>query len=139
MAKVFRETGEWFLALPEKAEVDMYEGYSDVEVETCGSPACFGGWLAVKYGTPKDEDAGRNYRDGAYLFAEDLGFDFTCELKEWAEKNPKIWGNQNGYQMFNRPYAFNEGDKKYDDDAVAVTTKAIGEKLIAVAGRLSSV
>lgn len=134
MAEVFRETGEWFLSLPEKAEVDMTKGYSNVEPKTCNSPACFGSWLSAKYRTQKGEDEKRDYIDGAIAFAKDLGFCNMHELRYWADENPKMWGNEDGHCMFNSPSAFNEEDKEYAN--YTITTRAIGEKLIAVAERL---
>lgn len=134
MSAIFREVGEWFMALPKEAEVDMVVAFSKVEVETCRSPACFGGWLATKYSTKKDCDGERYFSDGACAFAKELGFSNSAELSKYAYENPEIWGNVEGGGMFSIPNAFDEGEKKYLHGTI--TTKAIGEKLIAVADRL---
>lgn len=134
MAKVFRETGKWFLSLPEGALVDMTNVYSSAESVTCSTPSCFGGWLALKYKTGQSEYFLRHFADGANAFAEELGFTYRDDLTEYAAENPEIWGNKNGDEMFCSAYAFNEGDKEYTNETI--TTKAIGEKLIAVAKRL---
>ena len=141
MAKVFKKTGKWFLALPEEAEVDMEQRYSTVEIETCNAAASFGGWLAVMYNTDNEcsvregEILGRDYADGAIIFARKLGFINGIELANYMDKKSEIWGNRWGGSMFSEPFAFNEGDKIYDKRDI--TTKAIGEKLIAVAQRLA--
>lgn len=140
MAKIFLETGEWFMKLPEEFEVDMSLGQSKVLNTTggfkCNSPACFGGWLAIKYEKIIGGHRGLyvDYNDGLYAFAQHLGFSQDEDLELWAYDNDKIWGNPFGVKMFIQPYAFDEGDKKYDH--TNITTKAIGKKLIAVADRL---
>ena len=147
MAAVFKEVGEWFLSLPEEAKVVMSRAYTSADEHECNSPACFGGWLAVKYQTNEYEndngghDMRRYYGDGANMFAKDLGFKNKDlgfknmdDLGRYADENYEIWGNRSGFYMFYEPQAFDEGDKKYTRDNI--TTKAIGEKLIAVAERL---
>lgn len=44
---------------------------------------------------------------GAELIATDAGFNSAREYQEWADQNPTLWGNQNGYLMFSRPESFN--------------------------------
>ena len=48
-----------------------------------------------------------DYKKGANKMAEFLGFDGKMELLIWARMNEDLWGNKNGYAMFdNRGNAF---------------------------------
>ena len=64
---------------------------------------------------------------GATLIAERLGFRYDYSdsdkviqwrLKSWADQNPDLWGNQNGYEMFAYPTAFPFPACPDNDDAV---------------------
>lgn len=146
MAKVFRKVGHWFMELPEEAKVDIGKLLSNADLKNgkvCGSPCCVGGWLAVYFDTDKNSLGDRDYIHGANAFAEKLGFEKWNEqhdispvyrLRMWATENPKMWGNEHGSVMFIHAYAYNEGEKEYTEDTI--TTKAIGEKFLAVADRL---
>ena len=138
MAEVFRRVGEWFLDLPEGAEINMNEMSATAEIydgKCCGSPACVGGWLAVLYRTPTHYGtSNRFFEDGANEFAKELGFENNRRLSDWAEANPSIWGNDFGWDMFYKERAYSEGGKEYDNNTI--TVKAVGDKFVAVAGRL---
>lgn len=142
MAEVFYRTGMWFDGLPEEASVDMSETYSDSEAHKCSSPACFGGWLSIMFSTEKVSGL-RYYYNGASMFAKELGFIYegfakehgnAVELTEWAQRNPEIWGNSRGRNIFSNGTAFAEkGGYNCEHN---LTVKHISEKLIAVAKRL---
>ena len=145
MARAFTKAGKRFLNLPTNAKLNPREPKSNVELEDgkcCDTPACAGGWLAVLYNTPKDykyhPECGsktyRHYSDGADAFARDMGLEDKRVLGMWAHTTPCIWGNPWGLQMFYEAYAYDEGDKVYNSENI--TTKAIGEKFLAVAKRL---
>lgn len=81
----------------------------DFKNNTCDTPMCHGGWYAtaVKKTRPND------YWDGAMAMAGHLGFE--CEVGElirWAKRNPVLWGNQEGINMFDSKMAFYHKTKR---------------------------
>ena len=73
------------------------------EKNICGTPACFAGmYMALK----KRKNKGNSYRDGTNLIAKACGFHHYGEFREWAYKNPTLWGNYHGYQIFLSAEAF---------------------------------
>ena len=140
MAQVFYRVGLWFDSLPSKSKVRMTVGNSKAEVGDCNTPACFGGWLSVMFGTeiynnPSSRFHGtRGYNDGADEFAKELGFVDYDQIRDWASQNPHYWGNRWGRGIFSCVMAFNEeGGYTYID---GITVKDIANKLLAVAKRL---
>ena len=103
----------------DKNPVDMDE--EQVPAETsCGTPACFGGYLTFLYHKENVEEASisednSNYKDfthtyfhkGADSFSQALGFEDYKDLKDFLGKNPKLWGNEHGAKAFSYPVAFN--------------------------------
>lgn len=75
--------------------VDMGE----VFVSHCGTPMCHGGYYALV-------KKGADYEDGAHQMAIDLGFEDRYGLQDWADENPLIWGNTDGWAMFDSVDAF---------------------------------
>ena len=138
--KKMKRVGKWFLELPKEAKISMATGLSDASIENCGSPACFGGWLAVYYNTKIYKNGKRKYMDGANAFARALGFKKSIlysaheNLKNYVSMREDLWRDSDGYGIFIRPSTFNEGGKEYDKDNI--TPRAIGEKLLAVANRI---
>ena len=49
-----------------------------------------------------------NFADGAELLAKFLGFTNIEGLKDWAVRNPNLWGNRHGDKMFSADVAFME-------------------------------
>lgn len=49
-----------------------------------------------------------DYREGIDLIVKSLGFVSELDLLHWAEDNPKIWGNSDGFGMFSVLEAYNE-------------------------------
>jgi hypothetical protein len=41
-----------------------------------------------------------------------LGFEKRRDLEEWAQDNPKLWGNKFGQDMFYFPSAFTDDTNK---------------------------
>ena len=142
MAQVFYRTGLWFDSLPNESKVDMSVGTSDAEVGNCNTPACFGGWLSVMFGTelhycnsPRlSRKCARSFKDGANKFAKELGFVNYIDLVSWAKEDQYCWGNDWGFLMFAFTIAFVE-EGGYDHET-PITIKDIANKLIAVAKRL---
>ena len=148
MAKVFRKVGDWFMDLPDDTQVGMGVDYSNAEIKRGkhhGMPASPAGFLAILYKTPtqamlchcRTVKQCRYSKDGARAFAKDLGFhyDSVRDLVDWLYENPDLWGSGRGSAIFSRwESAYNEGEKEYRYGEL--TTKAIGEKFLAVAGRL---
>ena len=110
--------------------------------DDCGTVACHAGWYAMA--KMKDlenvkflHDSSMNNRfllykedelitfdDGIHLMARDMGFEEGWELREWAEYNPEIWGNDYGYAMFSC-----DGEKAfgYSEFSTAGVIKGIDE------------
>jgi hypothetical protein len=79
----------------------------------CGTVHCVGGWYAVaNLDRERIKDKIKNgrvgYDDGADLLANDLGFASHYALQNWAEENPKIWGNEGGDEMFGSASAYDD-------------------------------
>ena len=97
-----------------KAVVDMSNGGIPrcANDELCYTSACHAGWF--QYFSLKDDvKYDITYDHGSDQMADHLGFNFRWELSEWADKNPKIWGNENGDGMFSSPSAFLEYGTPY--------------------------
>lgn len=89
-------------------------------VEECGTVACHAGFYALAkkrnksgYNWSEGYFIGRlgyrvEYTEGADLLAEDLGMRHAEHLRTWAHKNPKVWGNEYGLNMFHSQLAFGE-------------------------------
>jgi len=78
----------------------------------CRTPGCHGGWAAIALGIKED-----HYIYGAQALAQFLGFLDEEALRQWASDNPGIWGNEHGYYMFHKPFAF---DQERDTFSVTV-------------------
>jgi hypothetical protein len=103
----------------EEHAFDMREGRvydkQDNHKYECGTAHCVGGWYAVanlgrKFIDNKIKNGFVDFTDGADLMARDLGFADHLELQDWAYKNSRIWGNENGDEMFDSLFPYgNEG------------------------------
>lgn len=110
-------------------KVDM--GESQVQIieqdpNLCGTTACHAGWYALLV---HNNDFKTNYKEGKKFIAKHLGFDGEDSLIIWAKKNPEIWGNDDGADMFYGEEAFGLQD-------VNPTLKLISEHWMAVSKRL---
>lgn len=83
---------------------------TNVGIHKCGTPMCHAGWYALA------SDIKGHYQNGTSQMTQDLGFDFTYQLKAWAHENRRIWGNKEGFNMFNEPQAFNGLENLKRDD-----------------------
>ena len=77
----------------------------------CGTVCCHAGaYLLARH--PVSSALGvilpefQSYTRGAYVMANDLGFENARGLQNFMRENPEIWGNDNGYSMFASPYSF---------------------------------
>ena len=68
---------------------------------------------------------------GALALARDLGYDSSEALCQWADGNPKQWGNFSGRAMFYAEEAFNE-------TAETISVQAIAQWWMQVADRLEA-
>jgi hypothetical protein len=93
----------------------------------CGTPGCHAGLISiVAQDLPElqdiymplylSESGRRGKRGNQYFFyvwadalAEFLGFKGEEDLETWAEKNPRLWGNKFGGDMFLSQSAFANG------------------------------
>jgi hypothetical protein len=95
-------------------DMNVWRVYSKKNKHECGTIHCVAGWYAVANLHRKEIKAGIKEglvrrEDGANLMANDLGFEYGYVLAIWAEDNPKIWGNEDGDEMF-------ESELSYDDE-----------------------
>ncbi len=74
------------------------------EKNICGTPACFAGFYAALNGLSSKSHM--PYLHGATLIAKACGFSDERNMKYWASKNPKLWGNDRGYYIFSNAKAF---------------------------------
>ena len=77
----------------------------------CGTVHCVGGWYAVaslrrKMIKNKIKNGYVDFKDGVELMSKDLGFNYTCDFAVWLDESPKIWGNENGYEAFDKKIAY---------------------------------
>lgn len=110
-----------------QAQVDM----GKIEVcsrlqHTCGTPACFGGWVAV-YALTDDEIY--DYSSGAQWVAEFLGYQYEWQLESWAQDNVKIWGNEFGTGMFADSNAYGEEHREPTLDEIADHWLGVAKRL----------
>lgn len=75
----------------------------------CGSVHCHAGWYAI---AACDLSQPLTFYNGANQMAKDLGFEDYTELLSWANKHKKVWGNDNGTDMFGKRHAFYEPEKR---------------------------
>ena len=99
----------------------------------CGTMNCVGGWYAIAVKNKKITMAiaKKNciFWDGAKAMAEDLGFNFVDELKDWAKENADIWGNKYGFEMFSTPRAYNKKHKELDFSHIIDYWKGVKNRL----------
>jgi hypothetical protein len=93
--------------------IGQIQVYSKKHKYDCGTIHCVAGWYAVanlnrQVIKNKFNQGGVDFRDGANLMANDLGFADHYLLANWAENNPKIWGNENGDEMFGSELAYDD-------------------------------
>lgn len=64
----------------------------------CGTVACVAGFYQIyrfKYFITSNA-----YDAGSMAIARDLGFSRRDSLRDWAQENPKLWGNSKGLGLF---------------------------------------
>jgi hypothetical protein len=99
----------------EEGAFNINEGrvYNEIGNYECGTVHCVAGWYAFANLRRKEiKDRFKKgfvtFKDGVELMTEDLGFNIGCSLKDWAKDNPKIWGNEEGFEMFAKMSAYNK-------------------------------
>lgn len=126
-----RELGMIFLSLaesePPECKVDMYES----SYWACGTVACHAGWFGVS------QLGKRNYRRYSYdKAADDMARFLDCEcsysLRNWAQRNPSLWGNDAGDGMFGTGFDF----FRKPFGVMKPTLKHIGKHWLKVADRI---
>lgn len=107
-----------FLLNPNKLQEvidNFYNLYEDIRLKEdnidmmqhrakdCNTPLCFAGWfvIATEY---NDINRDATYFDGKILINSKLNLKFD----DWAELNPKIWGNKYGQFMFTSSDAWDQ-------------------------------
>jgi len=92
-----------------KNHLNMMETTAMAKNHKCGTIHCVAGWYAVallKDGTINESEY-VSYSDGAAAIAKQLGFKNDSQLESWANRNPDIWGNEDGINMFYSKKAYN--------------------------------
>ena len=99
-------------------DVEMF----DIDEPLCGTPGCHAGLISIVakelselqeiyenhiYFMYKTEIIYK-YDVWADTLADFLGFEKRRDLEDWAEENPKIWGNEYGGEMFELTRAFTD-------------------------------
>ncbi len=135
--KKVRRLADTFLFLHEKYEkykkgrrtaVNMRECRVN-EDHKCGTVHCHAGWWAIGRMNLKES---LSYSDGSSDMAKYLGFgNYVDELENWAQDNPKIWGNTEGVHMFSNANSF-------DAEWCNINLKKIGMHWHKVANRLEA-
>ncbi len=94
-----------------KKEGNLNMDYGIVNGESCGTICCVAGWYMVAKTNPDRVDLLKNddWILGKRAIAQDLGFETGEFLKQWADNNPQLWGNTDGYGMFMDAYAYTSG------------------------------
>ena len=87
----------------------------------CGTVHCVAGWYAVanmnrEFIKDKFKKGRVDFDHGANLLGSDLGFGDGYDLRVWAYENPKIWGNEGGFEMFESELSY---DKEGFDGVIA--------------------
>lgn len=73
----------------------------------CATVHCVAGWYAMANLDKFEPNTTLDFIDGANLMAQDLGFIDDRDLEHWAERNRRIWGNEEGEEMFCDVGAYN--------------------------------
>jgi hypothetical protein len=92
---------------------DDYYGYNSCDVYECNTVHCFAGWIMAHHINKKNsefKDNFYNYCTGIEIICKMLGYNDFNQLLDWADKNPAIWGNTNGRNMFTTYSAFESYD-----------------------------
>lgn len=133
LANNFIRVGKDFELLAQKESNELDFGKSYVEIDSCGTVACHGGWGVVLY-APSNEVL--DYEEGAGFIENQLGFDIRngLNLEIFAEDNPEWWGNDLGRYMFGgvgyEAFGFEWADR---DEC---TLESIGNHYIEVGNRI---
>jgi len=138
-----RELGTLFLMIdaePTTKEVNMGEiswPNDNLNSNTrigCGTQACHAGWFA--WGCDIDNLCGTHnvrsfdYEDSADKMAIFLGQDDMESLKDWADDNQGLWGNDCGVYLFSSNSSIKDQD--------IITLKDIGIHWLKVADRIEA-
>lgn len=86
------------------------QGNGTVPGHKCGTIHCVAGWYAIAARTIDLSVSYIGFSIGCDAMAEDLGFSDKYVLASWAHKNPKIWGNDLGNNLFGSRAAYNGAD-----------------------------
>jgi hypothetical protein len=99
------------LSMQDGSGLSMYETEVNSPYHKCGTVHCLGGWYIIAHLREKAFNSELNYMLGAKQLANDLGFRHEFDLEIWAEYNPEIWGNMDGYRIFCSPSAFQNSNQ----------------------------
>ena len=103
---------EYSLDMNETSVSSEYAGHH------CGTSHCHAGWylLAKKWDLKsRFLESHRSYQGGVVEMEKDL----RCNnIRDWAKKNPLLWGNNYGGNMFIEKRAFGDNCKTLEDIVV---------------------
>lgn len=113
----------------ENLELDMAESFicDFKNNHPCGTPACIAGsyYLLREWdGETKFPKQHLNFRHGAEIMANDLGFSNANDLLSWGNCYPSIWGNCYGKEMFHSAAAYlGEDELLLEGDGQVITNR----------------
>lgn len=117
-----------------KFHLDMSESNVNRDGHTCGTVHCHGGWYAIAALDTKNYIV--DFDNGADIMARHLGLIGRYRMMEWADQNPRLWGNEMGYSMFSGKMAFHHPTKR---PSGALTLKDIVDHWVEVYGRVKAI
>lgn len=79
---------------------------------TCGTVACAAGHYMLQRAIDKLETVadGMDWKHGTRMIANDLGMENEEHLMGWADANPQLWGNADGWEMFYEEQAYDSSE-----------------------------
>ena len=110
LLKVIERLERYNKKYPE-SKLDMSESEVNEFGHVCGTTHCFGGAYAVECLDEGLLSGKIDFRDGADLMAQHLGFSQRGDFKNWAYKNRKLWDNNLGYGVFSDERAFRSANR----------------------------
>ena len=99
----------------------LYEPDRGKPYKICG---CHAGFISAVFG-----ESGEKWLYGAKFLSNFLGFGTYEKLPKWAQKNPDIWGNEEGIYLFSDSVAFGLGDTIFSAEKIVEHWEGVLDRL----------